>query len=1199
MNTRLLFPALALVWSVAGNATAQSSRTGMGATPYADANGTGVTFRTWAPNATTVVVKGGFNGWGSTPLVKESSGGLWSVDVSGARAGQEYKFVVNGTYKKDPYGTRVVNSAGNSIVYNQAAFAWGNDGDFGAIWRNDLVIYQMHVGIYNAENWLPSTFDQCIEKIPYIKSLGVSAVKLMPVNEFPGDRSWGYNPSDPYAIESAFGGPDGLKRFVKACHENGLAVLIDVVHNHYGPSDLEMWQYDGWSQNGLGGIFFYNEGWKASTLWGSTRLDYGRQEVKDYVHGQIRMFVEDYHVDGFRWDSVYNIRHYSDVWNPDGSAMLAQVNDWLAANHPDVFRIAEDHAFDSPVNFEAQWDHGFQSDIRWLVAAGSDSDRNMEVLAGQLRDTGLDRVVYVESHDTCGDLNNKHRLPYDIDSGDANSYWAKKRALLGNAIALVSPGIPMIFAGSEMHEWYTFSNDQALRWNLTNQNAGIVRAFSDLIHLRRNAYGNTAGLKNAGNVDVHHVDNAAKVVGLVRWDAGGQTDDIVLVLNCSATARTGYSMAFPSAGTWYCIYNSDATDYDASFGGVGPAVGATVVAGATASLELGAYSLQIYSKSPVPRDSAASFNPPAPHGCGTTVNIDYVPHDGPLQASSNVWAHIGRNGWFYPSNHPMVFANDAWSLAYEIPQDTYELNVSFTDGAATNAIWDNNEGANWTVPVTGCGGQPAAASLSPPAPQGCIPVKFSYEVNAGPLMGATAVYAFVGRNGWQNPQHVALTNETGDVWSSWFAIPDDTWELNYVFHDEKQDGSGSYTNWDNNSSKDWLAIVSACVGAEQPHLAIVRPGPATNVAHAVAAVALEGTANLLAGHLRWTNRLNGAAGTIAYATNWSIASVPLAAGVNVVRVSGTNSAVNPNDGAADSPANATYSVSQSWFDGQNGGAKFMPWSISGGATASLAVSNAYCGFAANSYAWALQASGGGLIKAIRPFAAALQPGDQVSFVFENGGVDGGFGNSSVGIAFENRFGQRLTEFKFEGGTTNYVLFDATTHQTGIPWSNTAKTGTFEMVTTLDYRLTINGQSFEGTFADASEYAVDYIRFWNWNAGDTDERTFFIGALSVTGAPLPVLTYAAETAVTRAASTNPTCHVQGLTLVSGGGLAATVTSLDGIADNVWQADALTNGAWNWTLLPDYEYELVPSNNTIVLTPAATNGLKLFSIGKPGL
>ena len=183
--------------------------------------------------------------------------------------------------------------------------------------------------------------------------------------------------------------------------------------------------------------------------------------------------------------------------------------------------------------------------------------------------------------------------------------------------------------------------------------------------------------------------------------------------------------------------------------------------------------------------------------------------------------------------------------------------------------------------------------------------------------------------------------------------------------------------------------------------------------------------------------------------------------------------------------------------------------------------------------------------------------------------------------------------------TNYVLFDATTHQTGIPWSNTAKTGTFEMVTTLDYRLTINGQSFEGTFADASEYAVDYIRFWNWNAGDTDERTFFIGALSVTGAPLPVLTYAAETAVTRAASTNPTCHVQGLTLVSGGGLAATVTSLDGIADNVWQADALTNGAWNWTLLPDYEYELVPSNNTIVLTPAATNGLKLFSIGKPGL
>ena len=154
-----------------------------------------------------------------------------------------------------------------------------------------------------------------------------------------------------------------------------------------------------------------------------------------------------------------------------------------------------------------------------------------------------------------------------------------------------------------------------------------------------------------------------------------------------------------------------------------------------------------------------------------------------------------------------------------------------------------------------------------------------------------------------------------------------------------------------------------------------------------------------------------------------------------------------------------------------------------------------------------------------------------------------------------------------------------------------------MVSTLDYRLTINGQSFESTFADASDYGVAYIRFWNYNAGTGDDRKFFIGPLSVAGAPLPVFNYSAETAVTRAASTNPTCRTEAVVLTAGG-LVATISSLDGIAGNVWQADVLTNGGWNWTLLPANEYELVFSNNSVVLTPAVTNALKLISIGKPG-
>ena len=148
-----------------------------------------------------------------------------------------------------------------------------------------------------------------------------------------------------------------------------------------------------------------------------------------------------------------------------------------------------------------------------------------------------------------------------------------------------------------------------------------------------------------------------------------------------------------------------------------------------------------------------------------------------------------------------------------------------------------------------------------------------------------------------------------------------------------------------------------------------------------------------------------------------------------------------------------------------------------------------------------------------------------------------------------------------------------------------------------YRLTVNGQPFEGTFAAASECQPAYIRFWNYNAGTGDERKFFIGGLSITGAPRPVLTFSAEVAVTRAASSNAVNHTVAVA-AAGDGLVATVSSLDGLSNNIWRADTLSGGGWNWSLLPGGEYELVPSNNTVRLTPGLTNGLMIISIGKPG-
>ena len=102
----------------------------------------------------------------------------------------------------------------------------------------------------------------------------------MPPFEFAGDVSWGYNPAHPFAIESGYGGPDAFKRFIRAAQLEGIAVIVDVVYNHLGPSDLDLWRFDGWGEGRWGGIYFYNDE-RAITPWGATRPDYGRGEVRD------------------------------------------------------------------------------------------------------------------------------------------------------------------------------------------------------------------------------------------------------------------------------------------------------------------------------------------------------------------------------------------------------------------------------------------------------------------------------------------------------------------------------------------------------------------------------------------------------------------------------------------------------------------------------------------------------------------------------------------------------------------------------------------------------------------------------------------------------------------------------------------------------------------------------------------------------
>ena len=812
MNCRLSVCAASLVVSglLAHSAAAQSARSGVGAIPYAAGAVHGVTFRVWAPHATNVSVAGNFNGWdmATNPLATEGNG-YWSADCTNAAAGAEYKYVINSNlWRRDPRGLSVVNSAGNSIVFDPNAYDWDVD-SFARPERKDAVIYAMHVRTYSPQwsQWPQGTFDTAIAKLDHLQELGVNTIELMPIMEFPGDNSWGYNPSDPYAVESAYGGSRKLQEFVDACHTRKMAVVLDVVHNHWGPSDLATWQFDGYAPVAeYGGIYHYNSAGLCCTDWGATRPNYAAAEVRDYIKDNFSAWLDQFHVDGFRTDSPFHIGYYDTgsgtAGNADGVSLMQEFNARIHNNYSNVVSIQENG--DATWGFDCRWDMDFMEDLRALVAEPSDANRDMNALAGMINSgAGLGRVLYVESHDTAGDLNGNTRLAKLIDSNDPASYWARKRSLLAAAVYLTSPGIPMIFQGEEMMEYWSFSDHTGYRWDATTSeyHRGHIAAYKALVHARRNLKGGTQGLKGS-NCDVYHVDNANKVIAYKRWDAGG--DDVVVVANFGITAWTNhnYSIEFPSAGTWYAHFNSDQTNYYGDFNNVGSA--SVVAAGSppAANVDMGRYSALIFSKTPPATGGTASAGP-VNNGCDQPVSFTYDPAGGPLEGAAQVRMFIGHDGWqnsFYTNMTRASYDTNVWLCSYsDFPGGTRGLNYAFTDGSG--AAWDNNFAKDWYVAV-GCH---STMDFAPAQPTGCSEVTFTYQAADGPLATATQVFAHVGQNNWElivDPD-VRLTALGNGVWSGTYSLRDPAYSLNVCFND----GQGG---WDTHYNNNWNVNVQDC-----------------------------------------------------------------------------------------------------------------------------------------------------------------------------------------------------------------------------------------------------------------------------------------------------------------------------------------------------------------------------------------------------
>eukprot|EP00438_Fugacium_kawagutii_P018322 Skav212471 [mRNA] locus=scaffold385:356378:357790:- [translate_table: standard] len=432
-------------------------------------------------------------------------------------------------------------------------------------WKR-LVIYEFHVGTFCAyPGWIGSaTLDMCIQKLDYLLDLGVNAVELMPVAEFDGTRDWGYTTAYPFAVEESYGGPDAFKRFVNACHQKGIAVLLDVVYNHLGPMDLPLWQFDGWSENGLGGAYFYNDH-RAETPWAHTRPNYGLADVRRYLIDSALFWLQTMHCDGLRVDGVSFIRMWggtetnrsSATFNPEGELFLKELSEAVRATGK--LLIAEDlqgntsltEPLPRGLGFHSQWDGLFHWKVMNTLKRRDEHRKMSELKDAILADLGggVRRTVYVESHDEAG----RFRLPLAI-SGQRDSWVGARLSAMGTALVILSPGIPLLFQGQEFAQQDPFSAFQAMDWSQKATHQGTYKLHQDLIRLRRTNHGFLGT-----NITVT-ADEEQKVLTVRRWNPVGG-GNIFAIFNFRRQALANYPVELPSDIEWNLEINTAAAQY--------------------------------------------------------------------------------------------------------------------------------------------------------------------------------------------------------------------------------------------------------------------------------------------------------------------------------------------------------------------------------------------------------------------------------------------------------------------------------------------------------------------------------------------------------------------------------------------------------------------------------------------------------------
>ncbi|MBF2073601.1 MAG: alpha amylase C-terminal domain-containing protein [Synechococcales cyanobacterium C42_A2020_086] len=545
-----------------------------------------IEFTLFAPYNAGAALMGSFSDWQAIPMEKGKDG-FFRVTVDLEDGEYFYKFRVQSKSWffepdqwvdiTDPYATDV---DGNSAEENGIVRI--KDGERIVdtyVWRHDdqplpadheLVIYEMHVADFSGgedDPYARGQYQHVVEKLDYLCELGINAIELMPVKEYPGDYSWGYNPRHFFAPESSYGTTADLKHLIDECHGRGIRVLMDGIYNHSESTcPLTQIDHDYWYHHdpkdpefNWGPEFNYEHYDKALETYPARR----------FIGDTVRYWVSEYHLDGIRYDAARQIGNF------DFMHWIVQEAKQAAGPKP-FYNVAE-YIPDDPsiTNLEGPmdgcWhDSFYHTVLPHLLGDTFDLESLKNVLDPKRRGyMGITNTVnYLTNHD-------HNHVMADLGERGILGEAAFRRRKLGAALVMTAVGIPMLWMGEEFGEYKTKTIDSAkIDWTLLghDDNRSLFEYYKGLIALRK-----TNPALHTTNIEFFHENPEGKVFAYTRWNDEGSR--VVVVVNFSDQFLAGYQVPhFPVNGTWH----EWTANYDVE------------VSNDTLTLDLGEYEAQVF-----------------------------------------------------------------------------------------------------------------------------------------------------------------------------------------------------------------------------------------------------------------------------------------------------------------------------------------------------------------------------------------------------------------------------------------------------------------------------------------------------------------------------------------------------------------------------------------------------------------------------